>query len=166
MIENRRLEAKAAGASGRRRKIVKKKAPEGMPAWTQTTFEELVRRPPEMLRSRFGLDHGLVVGCLQSELAKAAPGAGYRELLDLIAHCHEDEPRKRELRREAAALFRSLRRAEIVEVVRGAAGGPATVRVSAALQRDFSLHETLAVYLLDAVAALDPDAPGYALDLL
>ncbi len=169
-IENRRLEAKAAASPGRRRKLVKKRVPEGLIAWSKKDFDERIWRPPEMLRSRFRLDHGLLIGALRGALAAETPGGGYRVLLDLIAHCHEDEARKRSLRREAAVLFRSLRRAGILDLDRDVRGGPPRVVVSDELQREFSLHETLSLYLLDAVAALDPgpDARGtdYALDLL
>ena len=63
-------------------------------------------------------------------------------------------------------LFRALRQAEIVRVERGAAGRPAVARVDADLQRDFDLHHTLSLYLVDAVSALDPAAEDYALDVL
>jgi len=39
-------------------------------------------------------------------------------------------------------------------------------RVDEELQRDFSLHQTLALYLVDAVAALDPESEDYALDVV
>ncbi len=34
------------------------------------------------------------------------------------------------------------------------------------LQRDFGLHHTLSLYLVDAVTALDPASPDYALDVI
>jgi superfamily II RNA helicase len=168
VIENQRLEAKAGGRGGRggRRKVVKRRPPEGMLTWTKKTFEERIWRAPEMLHSHFALDHGLVVGCLKGSLARETPGGGYRVLLDLIAYCHETDLRKRALRREAAALFRSLRTAGIVGVAPDERSGRPTVTVSEDLQRDFSLHQTLSLYLLDAVAALDPEAKDYALDVL
>jgi superfamily II RNA helicase len=166
VIENRRLEAKAAASPGRRRKLVKKKAPEGFLTWTKKTFDERISRAPETLRSRFALDHGLVVGSLRGSFAQSSAGAGYRLIADLIEHCHEDEARKRELRREAAVLTRSLRRAEVLSVVPHETSGRPTIVVSEELQGEFSLHESLSLYLIDAVAALDPDAGDYALDLL
>lgn len=165
-IENRKLEAKAAGSAARRRKLVKKGVPKGLVPWTKRDFEERIESPPEMLRSRFRVDHGLLVACLRGPAAERTRGGGYAVLLDLVAHCHEDAARKRALRREAAVLFRSLRRAGVVELVRGSRGTPARVRVDEALQRDFSLHHTLSLYLVDAVAALDPESEGYALDVV
>ena len=38
--------------------------------------------------------------------------------------------------------------------------------MDADLQRDFGLHHTLSLYLVDAVAALDPASPDYAVDVI
>jgi hypothetical protein len=91
---------------------------------------------------------------------------GYAVLGDLIARCHESLARKRRLRREAAVLFRSLRRSGVVAVEKRSAAEGARVLVNDELQRDFSLYQSLSLYLVEAIAVLDPDAPGYALDLV
>jgi hypothetical protein len=70
------------------------------------------------------------------------------------------------LLRQAAELFRSLRRAGLVAVSPDPLTGRARVLVSPDLQEDFSLHETLSLYLVGAVAALDHDAPGYPMDVV
>jgi hypothetical protein len=62
-------------------------------------------------------------------------------------------------------LFRSLRHAGIIEVVPGNDGRPEP-RVAPDLQFDFSLHHVLSLFLVDAVAVLDPDSPAYVLELL
>ncbi|MCG8591917.1 MAG: DUF3516 domain-containing protein [Proteobacteria bacterium] len=159
-IENRRLEAKAA--RGRRRPPKKKRPPTGFVGWNEKTFERLTHQPPEPLASRFRLDHGLLVAVLQRE---HAAGAGYRAVAELVAHSHESARRKRQLLRDAAVLFRSLRKAGVVELVRDAEGVRG-VRVQADLQRDFSLHQTLSLYLVDALSALDPAEPDYASSLV
>jgi len=170
VIENRRLAAKAAAASrGRRKKLVNRKVPPGMVAWNEKTFAALVEKPPERLESRFSLTYGLVVGALRGARAvgeREAAAGSYRVLIELIEHSHEDRATRKALLREAAAMFRSLRTAEIVELVRDERTGRPTVRVSEDLQSDFSLHQTLALYLLDAVAALDKEAHDYAHDVL
>jgi len=68
--------------------------------------------------------------------------------------------------RDAAVLFRSLRRAELVEIVRDPTSRIPRVRIDESLQRDFSLHHSLSLYLVEAVTALDPASPSYALDVL
>jgi Domain of unknown function (DUF3516)/DEAD/DEAH box helicase len=168
VIENKRLEAKASGSSdGRKRKIVKKKPPpRGFVPWTEDTLTRLIHSPPETLVSHFRVTHGLLVGCLQSEHASHETGGGWKTLVDLIAGCHEEPARKRQLLREAAVLLRSLRRAGLVDLVKDTRTGRPTLRVGEDLQRDFSLHHSLSLYLVEAAAVLDPQAPSYALDLL
>ena len=168
VIENKKLEARAAGRGpGARKRVVKKKPPtRGFVSWNAATFERLVSDRPETLTPRFTVNHGLIISCLQSEWASREAGAGYRALLRLIGQCHEDSGTQRRLVRDAARLFRSLRRADVVEVVPDSGSGRRTVRVSPRLQRDFSLHQSLSLYLVDAVAALDRDSPSYTLDVL
>lgn len=164
-IERRREAQRAARPGGRRRRTVRRAMPRGLVPWNRATFERLVARPPEKLESRFPVTHGMVLSLLQRE-ADAAPASGYRAVLDLIEACHEDARRKRRLRRDAATVFRSLRRAQIVSVERGRRGAGARVRVDPALQKDFSLHHTLSLYVVDTVSLLDREADHYALDVL
>ena len=164
VIENARARAKAEAAGGaKKRKLVAKSPPKGFVPWTRDTFERLIESPTETLESRFRISHGLVVACLQRGIEQDARACGYEHVLELVALCHEDDARKRRHRRDAAACFRSLRRAEVVRVERGR---PARVRLDADLQRDFSLHHTLSLYAVEAIGALDPASETYALDVL
>lgn len=61
-------------------------------------------------------------------------------------------------------MFRSLLDAGIVERVSTETG--TRVMVSDDLQRDFSLHHTLALYLLETIGLLDVESETHALDLL
>jgi len=99
---------------------------------------------------------------------RAAPGdtLGYRAVIGLIERCHETDAMKSKLRRRAAELFRSLRVAGVVQIVRDIETGHPDARVDPELQFDFSLHGTLSLYLVDAVVALDPEAEDYAVDVL
>jgi hypothetical protein len=130
--------------------------------WTADTFDELIKRPPERLVSQFRVDVGMLFSVLQRE----GGHGGYAVLGDLIVRCHESDARKRRIRREAAVLFRSLRRSGIVTVEKRSAAEGGRVHVNAELQRDFSLYQSLSLYLVEAIAVLDPEAPGYALELL
>jgi hypothetical protein len=49
-------------------------------------------------------------------------------------------------------------------VLRGPSGSE--LRVAPELQIDFSLHNTLSLFLVEAVASLDPQAPGYPMEVL
>ena len=153
---------KAAAArearGGKRQK--KKTPPPGFVSWTREQFEQLVAKPPETLVSSFAVTHGMMLALLQRDQAGLGRRGGYGALGQLIERCHESPVRKRRLRRDAAALFRSLRGAGLVRV------GEHRAAVDPDLQRDFSLHQTLSLYLVEAVAALDLEAPDYALQVL
>jgi hypothetical protein len=167
VVENKRLEAKAASDGKKSRKFVRKKPPErGYVPWDRSTFDRLVESDPESLESRFGVSHHLLLTVLFREPSAAALHGGYRTVVDLIARCHERPAVKSRLRRQSAALFRDLRNAGVVEVVPDFVRGRSAVRVAEGLQRDFSLHQTLSLYLLDTLAFLDPASEDYALDVV
>ncbi|MCZ6782468.1 MAG: DUF3516 domain-containing protein [Proteobacteria bacterium] len=162
IVANKRLAAKAVGRGS---KPVRKKPPRNFVSWNAETFRTLIARPPETLESRFEVNHGMLVSCLQRGAERGVRGSGFALLAELISLSHGSPRRKKRLQRRAAQLFRSLRRAGVVELERGR-GGRREVRVNADLQRDFSLHQSLSLYLVEASAVLDPDSPSYALDLL
>ena len=86
------------------------------------TFERLVGGTPEPLESRFEITHGVLLSCLQGGRdaepgARKPRGGGYRRLLSIIARSHGGPRQQREQRRRAAACFRTLRHAGIVDVV-------------------------------------------------
>jgi len=155
VIENRRSEQK-----GGAKKPAKKRPPRDFVPWSRETFEQLVARPPEALRSQFAVSHGVILGVLQRD-----GGADYGAVIRLVNRSHESDASKARQRRRAAALFRSLVAAGVVELMPGFGSGR-EVRVASGLQTDFALHDTLSLYLVEAVAALDPDSESYALEVL
>lgn len=131
----------------------------GEGAWDRRTFAKLIKSPPEALVSQFRITHGMLVDVLQRD-ASAEPRGGYGALAAIIGRCHEPAPRKRQLLREAAELFRSLRRAGVIALRAG------RVHVAEELRRDFSMHQTLALFLFETCARLDSRAPAYPLQVL
>ena len=116
VIENRKLDARAS-AGGKRKP--RKSAPRGYVPWNRDTFERLVERPAEPLESRFHLSHGMLLALLQRD------GAGdYAAAIRLIDRSHENDAAKARERRHAAALFRSLRSAGIVQLSESVFGPP------------------------------------------
>ncbi len=159
VIENLRLEAKAAGDPKKLKKLVRRKPPDrGYVPWDKATFEKLVGGTPETLVSRFQITHGTVLSILQR------PGGGCMSLGRLVKRSHERPAQKRILGKTARDLVRSLVDAGIVETEE--ADGRRRVVVNADLQEDFSLHHALSLYLVETCERLDPDSPTYALDLL
>ncbi|MET0388633.1 MAG: DUF3516 domain-containing protein [Polyangiales bacterium] len=165
VIDNRVLEAKAAGNPSKKNKLVRKKPPErGYVHWDETIFKQLIERPPEPLVSQFKVSHGMLLQLLRSHGEERR--GGYGALIDLIAVSHERPVIRARLKRESKQLFQSLRAAAVIEVWprMGAAG--CEVRVSETLQRDFSLHSSLSLYLVETLPQLPVELPSYALDVL
>ncbi|MBC7692907.1 MAG: DUF3516 domain-containing protein [Methylotenera sp.] len=175
VVENLKNEGKAAGDAKKLKKLVKRKPPEkGYVPWTKETFEKLIHGKPEALVSRFQVSHAMVLNVLsragreklwssdRPESATAGASAGTSDpckaLQLLIRNSHETPVARRRLGKTAFQLFRSLVDRKIVEF------GP--LRVNLDLQQDFSLNQTLSLYLLDAIKCLDPEAESYAFDLL
>ena len=163
IVENLRLKAKAATG----KKVHLQKPPQkGYVHFDRSTFERLMNGTPEPLESRFAVNHGLLLSLLQGENGDASRGAGYRKLLEIIDACHDSDVLKRRHRRTAAACFRVLRKAGLVDVVLDEHASCPHPVPSPSLQDDFSLHHTLALYLVDTLALLDPSLETYALDVL
>jgi len=164
VIENKKIDAKVLKSPHLKKKLVKKKTPPHAVAWDEQTFERLVSARPEPLTPRFEVTHGMLINLLRA--APDRPGGGYRRLLELIGRSHGSDGEKRRARTRASQLFRSLRRAGIVELVPRGGGRGAVARVRDELQDDFSLNHTLSLYLVEALEMLDPEAETFALDVL
>jgi superfamily II RNA helicase len=168
VVENKRLATKAAQG----KKVVMHKPPtKGYVHFDRGTFDRLVGGTSEPLESRFEITHGVLLSCLQGGRdaerdARKPRAAGYRRLLSIIARSHGGPRQQREQRRRAAACFRTLRHAGIVNVVPYEAMRGRAVEISGELQIDFSLHHTLSLYLVEVLGRLDRAAPTYALDVL
>ena len=168
VVENRRLAAKQAQG----KKVVMHKPPtKGYVHFDRGTFDRLVGGTPEPLESRFEITHGVLLACLQGardrgDGAGKPRAAGYRRLLSIIARSHGGPRQQREQRRRAAACFRTLRHAGIVNVVPYEAVRGRAIEINTDLQIDFSLHHTLSLFLVDALGQIDRASPTYALDVL
>ncbi|MEX1363324.1 MAG: DUF3516 domain-containing protein [Nannocystaceae bacterium] len=167
VIENKRLEAKAAAGKSNKKKFVRRKPPErGYVPWDESTMHKLIESDPEPLESRFEVTHGMLLTVLDREFNVDQPHGGYRRIIEIIGRSYEREGARKRHRRQAALLFRHLREAGIIEF-RHPEGWPRRcVRVSPELQRDFSLHQTLSLYLLDALGQMSPTEPDFAFDVL
>jgi superfamily II RNA helicase len=161
-IENKRLRAKAEG--GKKKVVLRKPPDKGYVPWDEGTFQRLIRSAPEPLESRFTVTHGMILNLLAD--SPSGRLGGYHHLVQLIERCHERPNAKKRLRRQARQLFRSLLDAQIVEVVRRPDGRGRFVRVNLSLQKEFSLFQTLSLYLIETIEKLDKESETYALDLV
>lgn len=173
VIENRKLEEKAA-RDGKR--PVKRKPPDhNFVNWDIKTFQRLIAAQPERLQSRFRVSHAMLLQVL------SRPGDPRRAMQRLIRQCHDSPRQKKEHFKRAWQLFRSLVDRKIIEILPaneptaldpGQAGptGPTKrrwrLRVNVELQEDFSMDQTLSLYVIETIPLLDPAAPDYALVVL
>lgn len=134
-------------------------------SWNRDTMQKLIRQRPEPLVSRFAVTHGMVVSLLRRD-AEGDAARGYRSLIELIDASHEPQRHKHRMRRQAAVIFRSLRQAEVVEIVRDALTHRPRVRVHVDLQEQFALDRALSLYLVEVLTVLDPEDGRYAEDVL
>jgi superfamily II RNA helicase len=162
VIENRRLEQKAGADPVKKKRIVRKKPPDkGYVHWDRTTFDRLVTSPPEPLVSRFQVSHGMLLEVL------GRPTGGCRAMKQLVKSCHDGPTTKRQHRRTAMAMLRSLVEAGIVQLTRRTSDTPSGIRINVDLQEEFSMHHALSLYVIDTIPALKKgENPDYALDLL
>ncbi|MEU5776825.1 DUF3516 domain-containing protein [Streptomyces venezuelae] len=160
VIENEKALAKAGDDAKKRRKVVRKKAPEGFVAWSESTFEKLIASEPEPLTSRFRVTHTMLLSVI------ARPGNAFEAMRHLLEDNHE--PRKQQLRhiRRAIAIYRSLLDGGIVEKLDVPDSTGRIVRLTVDLQQDFALNQPLSTFALAAFEVLDPESPSYALDMV
>ncbi len=159
--ENARLLAKAGDDPKKIKKIVRKRAPDGFVSWGEPSFARLVAAQPETLTSSMQMSHSMILNVI------GRGGRPFDELRELIENNHEPRPRQRELARQALAIYRTLRTAEIVNQ---SAGGDITLTVD--LQQNFALNQPLSPFALAVFDLLQPaegavqTSPTYALDLI
>jgi superfamily II RNA helicase len=160
IIEKRLAERKG-------KKVQAKSAAKGEVTWTQETFDKLITRPPETLKSRFRVTHGTVLDLLQRDAELDDPDLrNFDSLRDLINRCHEEEGSKARHLSQAAVLVRSLYRAGIIRMKRDKVSSYLWAVVAEDLQWDFSLHHALSLYLVETIGQLETDSETYALDLM
>jgi superfamily II RNA helicase len=162
VIENLKLEEKSARDG---KKVVKRRQPEkNFVNWDKNTFLRLMGAAPERLVSRFQVTHGMLLNVLSRD------GDGCRAMQQLIARSHETPHAKKGHARRAWQLFRSLVERKIIEFISPgpvpAANGGRKLRVNVELQDDFSMDQTLSLYLIETIPLLNPESPEYGLDLL
>ncbi|MEM8963323.1 MAG: DUF3516 domain-containing protein [Acidobacteriota bacterium] len=139
----------------------------GEVSWNRDTFEKLVTRPPETLKSRFRITHGMVINTLQRDAELDDPKRdNFLTLRELITRSHETDARQSRHLRSAAVLVRSLGRSGVLTLEKDTHTEYRWVVVNSDLQWDFSLHQTLSLYLVEAIEDLDPEHEDYALDVL
>jgi len=164
VIDNEKSFAKALAKAGdpalARRRVVKKKPPEGMVSWGQPTFDRLVASEPEPLTSSFTVTHAMVLNVIDR------PGNAYQAFKHLLRGNHEDRAKQRKHIHHAIEIYRALLAGGVVERLDEPDDKGRYVRLTVDLQYDFALNQPLSPFALAAIELLDSGSESYALDVL
>jgi len=173
VIANRTALLKAGDDPKKLKKITRKKAPEGSVNWTEATFERLRDAEPERLESQFRVTHAMMLNLL----ARSRSGGDTDELdpikalNHLLTANHDNAADRRKHILQALRIYRSLRRADIVEKIREQdptqpSGYRPTVRLKHDIPEEFALNQTLSPFALAAMDLLNPLAPDHGFDVV
>ena len=160
VVENEKALAKAGDDPKARRKVVRKKPPEGFVSWGKPTFERLVAADPEPLTSSFKVTHAMVLNVIDR------PGDAFAAMRHLLTDNHEDRSAQRRHIHEAIAIYRALLAGGVVERLDEPDAEGRLVRLTVDLQLDFALNQPLSPFALAAIELLDPESPSYPPDVL
>ncbi|WP_299444979.1 RNA helicase [uncultured Phycicoccus sp.] len=109
VIENSKAMAKAGGDPKKERRIVRKKPPDGVLTYAQSTYDKLVTAVPEPLTSKMRVTHAMVLNVLDQ-------WEGQQEALyTLVLDNHEDDARREALVERSVQVLGSLVRSGVVE---------------------------------------------------
>jgi superfamily II RNA helicase len=160
VIDNEKALAKAGDDPKKRRKVVRKKPPEGAIGWGRPTFERLVEAEPEPLTSSFTVSHAMLLNVI------SRPGDAFTAMRHLLTDNHEDAAAQRRHIRRAIAIYRALLAGGVVERLAEPDEAGRRVRLTVDLQLDFALNQPLSPLALAAIELLDVASPTYPLDVL
>jgi superfamily II RNA helicase len=169
VIENERALAKAGDDERKRRKVVRRKPPEGFVSWGRPTFERLAASEPEPLRSSFRVTHAMLLNVIARPPVGGPDTTGtaaFDAMRHLLTDNHEDRAAQRRHIHRAIAIYRALVAGGVVERLDEPDEEGRRVRLTVDLQYDFALNQPLSPFALAAIELLDRDAPSYALDVL
>ena len=159
-VENLKQFAKVANDPKKRRKLVRRKVPEGMVPWSETTMTRLIEATPEPLTSNMKVSTAMILDVV------ARPGDPFVAMRRLLTDNHK--PRARQLRhiREAVGIARSLLQAGVLERLAEPEADGRRYRLTVDLPHDFALNQPLSTFALAAIEALDPASETVALDVV
>ncbi|MGF3057353.1 DEAD/DEAH box helicase [Microbacterium sp. YY-01] len=153
--ENLAALRKAGDDPKKRRKIVRKKAPDGFVSWGEPSFRKLVDTEPETLTSHMHITSAMMLNVI------ARGGDVFGSIRKLIFDNHESRAQQRILALRALGIYRTLRESGVVEQ-----DEDGTIRLTVDLQPNFALNQPLSPFALAAFGLLDPESPTFALDMM
>lgn len=159
-VAKAKAEAKAI-AKGRNPKNVRAPKPRpGTVSWGKPTFDRLVHSPPEQLDGHLRVSHGMVMAVLER------PGDPDADLEALLRSPYSSPSEIVENLARAAEIRQSLLDAGVLVPVDPPDAEGCRYHLSWQMQDSFALDQPLALFAVAALELLDPEDPGYALNVL
>ncbi|MGN7860597.1 DEAD/DEAH box helicase [Microbacterium sp. 22303] len=136
---------KAGDDPKKKRKIIRKKAPDGFVSWGEPSFQKLIAAEPETLSSHMQITSAMMLNVV------GRGGDVFANMRALVYDNHEPRQKQRILAIRALGIYRTLRESGIVERTPDGA-----VRLTVDLQPNFALNQPLSPFALAAFELLDP----------
>ncbi|MGV0791378.1 DEAD/DEAH box helicase [Mycolicibacterium sp. XJ1819] len=159
-VENLKQFAKVANDPKKRRKLVRRKVPEGIVPWSESTMNRLIEASPEPLASNMRVSTAMILDVVDRA------GDPFDAMRRLLTDNHEPRKRQLQLIREAVGIARSLLQAGVVERLDEPEADGRRYRLTVDLPPDFALYQPLSTFALAAVDVLDRESQTFALDVV
>jgi len=159
-IDNLKQIERAGDDPKKKRKIVRKKAPDGFVSWGEPSFTKLIAAEPEALTSHMQVTHAMLLNVI------GRGGDVFANVRSLVFDNHEPLAKQYAMARQAISIYRTLRTAEVVVQEASPDGGAPTIRLTVDLQANFALNQPLSPFALATFEVLDVESPTYALDMV
>ncbi|WP_089305739.1 DEAD/DEAH box helicase [Geodermatophilus pulveris] len=159
-VENLKQFAKVADDPKKRRKLVRRKVPDGMVPWSEATMKRLVEGEPEKLTSHLRVTTAMVLDVVDR------PGDPFAAMRRLLTENHEPRTKQLRLIRDAIGIARSLLQAGVLERLPAPEPDGRRYDLTLDLPPDFALNQPLSTFALAAIDLLDPGSDTYALDVV
>ncbi|MBN9152740.1 MAG: DUF3516 domain-containing protein [Microbacterium sp.] len=153
--ENLAAIRKAGDDPKKKRKIIRKKAPDGFVSWGEPSFRKLIDAEPETLTSHMQVTSSMVLNVI------ARGGDVFSTMRALVFDNHEPRRRQRELALRAIGIYRTLRESGVVTQT-----ADGVIRLTVDLPPDFALNQPLSPFALAAFDLLDRASPVFPLDMI
>ena len=149
VVANLKALAKAGDDPKKRRKVVRKKPPEGTVGYGEPTYDRLISAEPEPLESSFRVSHSMIINVV------SRPGNCWTAMERLLTDNDEPPVRRRRHVHTALTIYRGLRETGVVELLPEPDADGRLARLTVDLQPDFALNQPLSPFALAAVDLLD-----------
>lgn len=153
--ENLAAIRKAGDDPKKKRKIIRKKAPDGFVSWGEPSFRKLIDATPETLTSHMQITSAMMLNVI------GRGGDVFGNMRALVYDNHEPRARQRELALRAIGIYRTLLESGVVEQT-----DAGEIRLTVDLQPNFALNQPLSPFALAAFELLGEESASYALDMI